>query len=90
MRATRTILVEDTLKNLKTAKQLHMKTVHIFHRGTPFSSMQRMRPAYVDLRVNSVQQLLTHPFACQPDKRIGRRAAGLSGPRALTHLRSSS
>ncbi len=58
-----TILVEDTLKNLKTAKQLNMKTVHIFHRGTPFSSMHRMRPAYVDLRVNSVQRLLTHPFA---------------------------
>ena len=58
-----TVLVEDTLKNLKTAKRLNLQTVHIFHTGTPFSSLQRTRPPYVDLRVNSVQQLLTHPFA---------------------------
>ena len=58
-----TILVEDTLKNLKAAKQLHLKTVHIFHEGTPFSAKHKIRPPYVDLRVKSVQELLRHPFS---------------------------
>lgn len=60
---TETILVEDTLKNLKIAKQLHLKTVHIFNAGTPFSSKHKIRPSYVDLRVKSVHELLRHPFS---------------------------
>jgi putative hydrolase of the HAD superfamily len=56
--ASRVILVEDTLKNLKSARQLGMRTVHIFHPGTPFSSTHKGRSAYVDLRVNTLAKLL--------------------------------
>ena len=57
--ASRVILVEDTLCNLKSARQVGMKTVHIFHPGTPFSNLSRGRDLYVDLRVNSLGALLT-------------------------------
>lgn len=58
-----TVLVEDTLKNLKSAHQLGMRTVHIFHPGTPFSSLYRGRAPYVDIRVNSLGRLLEVPHA---------------------------
>jgi putative hydrolase of the HAD superfamily len=32
--------------------------VHVFHPGTPFARGRAQRPAYVDLRVNSVSDLL--------------------------------
>lgn len=51
------VLVEDTLRNLKSAKQIGMKTVHIFNSGTPYSAMHRGRNSYVDLRVDSIQEL---------------------------------
>ena len=57
--ASRVVLVEDTLKNLKAAKELGMKTVHIFHPGTPFSGLHAGRSHYVDVRINSIGQLLT-------------------------------
>jgi len=57
--AGQVVLVEDTLKNLKSAKQLGMRTVHVFHPGTPFSSLHSGRSGYVDLRVNSLTDLLT-------------------------------
>lgn len=53
----RVVLVEDTLRNLKTARQAGMRTVHVFHPGTPFSSAHKGRNQYVDLRVNSIRQL---------------------------------
>lgn len=53
------ILVEDTLRNLKAAKRLGVRTVHVYHPGTPFSGMHSGRGGYVDLRVNSVSHLLT-------------------------------
>lgn len=56
--ASNVVLVEDTLKNLKAARELGMKTVHIFHPGTPFSGLHAGRSAYVDMRVNSVGRLL--------------------------------
>jgi putative hydrolase of the HAD superfamily len=56
--AARVVLVEDTLKNLKTARQVGMRTVHVFHPGTPFSGKHRGRDSYVGLRVNSVGDLL--------------------------------
>lgn len=56
--ASQVILVEDTLKNLKSARQLGMRTVHIYHPGTPFSSTHKGRSAYVDLRVNRLAKLL--------------------------------
>lgn len=57
------VLVEDTLCNLKSAHQLGMRTVHIFHPGTPFTSQYRGRAAYVDVRVNSLGRLLQMPRA---------------------------
>lgn len=61
--ARQVILVEDTLKNLESAHQLGMRTVHIFHPGTPFSSLYRGRAPYVDIRVNSLGRLLEVPHA---------------------------
>lgn len=57
--ASNVVLVEDTLKNLKAARTLGIKTVHVFHPGTPFSGLHAGRSAYVDVRVNSIGQLLT-------------------------------
>lgn len=57
--AHRVVLVEDTLRNLRPARRLGMRTVHIFHPGTPFSSLHRGRPSYVDLRLQAVGPLLT-------------------------------
>lgn len=57
--AHRVVLVEDTLRNLRPARRLGMRTVHIFHPGTPFSSLHRGRPNYVDLRLQAVGPLLT-------------------------------
>jgi len=57
--AHRVVLVEDTLHNLRPARRLGMRTVHIFHPGTPFSSLHRGRPSYVDLRLQTLGPLLT-------------------------------
>jgi putative hydrolase of the HAD superfamily len=56
--ASRTVLVEDTLENLRGARRAGLGTVHIRHPGTPFSKGGRNRPGYVDLRLNSVGELL--------------------------------
>ncbi|NLA50726.1 MAG: HAD-IA family hydrolase [Alcaligenaceae bacterium] len=57
------VLVEDTLDNLKTAKKEGWQTVYIYHPDTPFGPQQVIKPAYVDLRVRSLSELLRHPFA---------------------------
>lgn len=57
--AHRVVLVEDTLRNLRSARQLGMRTVHIFHPGTPFTAPLRGRPHYVDLRLTLLSPLLT-------------------------------
>lgn len=57
--ASQVILVEDTLKNLKSARQHGLRTVHVFHPGTPFSAQHSGRDSYVNLRVSSLTQLLT-------------------------------
>jgi putative hydrolase of the HAD superfamily len=54
----RAVLVEDTLENLRGARRVGLRTVHIYHPGTPFSKGGRNRPGYVDLRVNCVSDLL--------------------------------
>jgi putative hydrolase of the HAD superfamily len=51
------VLVEDTLRNLKSARHARMRTVHMYHPATPFSAAHKGRNHYVDLRVNSVRQL---------------------------------
>ena len=53
----RTVLVEDTLANLRGARA-GLRTVHVYHPGTPFGRGRSQRPSYVDLRVNSVSDLL--------------------------------
>ncbi len=51
-------LVEDTLANLRSARQVGLRTVFVHHPGTPMARARHARPAYVDLRVNSVSDLL--------------------------------
>ena len=58
IRPRRAILVEDTLANLRGARHAGIRTVHVFHPGTPFASRRRGRPDFVDLRVNSIADLL--------------------------------
>jgi putative hydrolase of the HAD superfamily len=64
----RAILIEDTLKNLKQAKALGMRTVLVTQylmanplhhpQSVSFTQLQRIkRPAYVDVKVKSVKQL---------------------------------
>lgn len=57
--ARQVILVEDTLHNLKSARQAGMRTAYIYHDGTPFSTQRRGRDLYVDIRVNALSTLLT-------------------------------
>ena len=54
----RAILVEDTLENLRGARAAGLRTVHVFHPGTPFSHGKNGRPDFVDLRVKNVGHLL--------------------------------
>lgn len=54
------ILVEDTLRNLKSARQLGMRTIHIYNAGTPFSALHRGRNQYVDSRISRIAQLGNH------------------------------
>ncbi len=64
----RCILVEDTVMNLKSAKQLGLRTAWVtqYLRGNPqvSSADQRrqltMQPAYVDVKVKSVRRLTAH------------------------------
>lgn len=67
--ARQVVLVEDTLRNLRSARQVGMRTVHVFHPGTPFSASYSGRNLYVDVRVTSVGQLLSG----QSGQRIRRK-----------------
>ena len=66
--AHRCILVEDTVMNLKAAKQLGLRTAWVtqYMRGNPhvpLASQQRMlslRLAYVDVKVKSARHLTAH------------------------------
>lgn len=60
------VLVEDTLHNLKSARQAGMRTAYLYHQGTPFSTQRHGRDLYVDIRVNTLRTLLTQ--ACGDDK----------------------
>ena len=55
---SKAVLIEDTLSNLKGARAAGLKTIHVYHPGTPFSHGKRGRPSFVDLRVNCVSELL--------------------------------
>lgn len=68
--ARHVVLVEDTLRNLRGARQVGMRTVHVFHPGTPFSSLHSGRSLYVDARVNAIGQLLAGRCGLRiPDRR---------------------
>jgi putative hydrolase of the HAD superfamily len=54
----RIILVEDTERNLKSARQVGMRTVWLYHPGTPFSRQRNGRDLYVDARINRLGTLL--------------------------------
>ncbi|WP_322997559.1 pyrimidine 5'-nucleotidase [Castellaniella sp.] len=54
----RIILVEDTLRNLKPARQAGLKTAYLYHPGTPFTRQQHGRDLYVDVRINRLSTLL--------------------------------
>ena len=56
--AHRVILVEDTERNLKSARQVGMRTVWLYHPGTPFSRQRNGRDLYVDARINRLGTLL--------------------------------
>jgi putative hydrolase of the HAD superfamily len=49
LRASRCIMVEDTLVNLRTAKKLGMKTVWV--------SREQRAPAYVDVKISKLSEL---------------------------------
>ncbi|MGB3276719.1 MAG: pyrimidine 5'-nucleotidase [Castellaniella sp.] len=61
--AHRIILVEDTERNLKSARQVGMRTVWLYHPGTPFSRQRNGRDLYVDTRINRLGALLTQARA---------------------------
>lgn len=57
--AGRVVLVDDTFKNLHSAKSVGMRTVLCHHPGTPHNARHHGRSPYMDMRVNSIGQLLT-------------------------------
>lgn len=57
--AERVVLVDDTLKNLRSARSLGIRTVLSHHPGTPHNPHHHGRSPYVDMRVNRIGQLLT-------------------------------
>lgn len=61
----RYVLIEDTLVNLKSARQVGWSTVYIHNQGTPFGTRRRIRPPYVDYRFNNLKQLLLNPHMQQ-------------------------
>ena len=54
----RAVLVEDTVENLRSARKAGLRTVHVFHPGSPFGRFKNGRPHFVDLRVNCIGDLL--------------------------------
>jgi putative hydrolase of the HAD superfamily len=56
--AGRIILVEDTLRNLKSARHAGMRTAYLYHPDTPFSNQRHGRDLYVDVRINRLGALL--------------------------------
>ncbi len=59
VRASRAILVDDTLANLRAAKSLGLRTVWVtqYLGSASGARSPRIRPAYVDVKVKSVKQL---------------------------------
>ncbi len=70
--AERIILVEDTLRNLKAARQAGLRTAYLYHPGTPFSNQRHGRDLYVDVRINRLGTLLLQARAGRIPGRPGR------------------
>src|SRR3546814_861717 len=51
--ARRVVLAEETLRNLKGPRQADIRTVHIFHPGTPVPSFPSGRSPYVHGTINT-------------------------------------
>jgi len=74
--ARRCVLVEDTAVNLKSARQLGMRTVLVtqYLPGNPHVPAQSVRrlmsshPSYVDVKLRSVRQLTKHLHRLQARK----------------------
>lgn len=79
--ASQVVLVEDTLRNLRAARQAGMRTVHVYHPGTPFSAAHSGRCHYVDVRVTSVGKLLVgrHRLEREPRLILGAGTQGRPG-----------
>ena len=61
------ILVEDSLPNLKSARDVGWRTVHVVSYTTKRGACRISRPSYVDLQVKSIAQLARrHRLVC-PD-----------------------
>ena len=62
LNAGRCVLVEDSLDNLRSAKQMGMKTVWItqYHRASAPQSKRFARARYVDIKIRSIKQLPSH------------------------------
>ena len=58
--AHQVILVDDTLSNLRSARAVGMRTVLSHHPTTPHNARFHGRSTYVDMRVNSIGELLAH------------------------------
>lgn len=66
--ANQVILVDDTLKNLRSAKSLGLRTVLSHHPGTPHNPHHHGRSPYVDMRVNRIGYLLAGRHRLMNDK----------------------
>jgi len=58
--AHQVVLVDDTLANLRSARQVGMRTVLSHHPGTPHNARHHGRSPYVDMWVNRVGALLAN------------------------------
>jgi putative hydrolase of the HAD superfamily len=64
------ILVEDTLANLKSARAVGWRTVHVSGFAAKSLRSRISRPSYVDLQVKSIAQLVRrHRLVCPDAKR---------------------
>ena len=57
--ARHVVLVDDTFKNLRSAKSVGMRTVLCHHPDTPHNARHHGRSPYMDMRIKQVGQLLT-------------------------------
>jgi len=62
----RAVLVEDTLQNLKAARGAGLRTVWLYHAGTPFARKTQGRPHYVDMRVRRLGEVVRRQDGLNP------------------------